>query len=122
MGFIKVFRRETPGKIAFLIPVLNYSKMVFRRVKAGFRVRVKLRKFVYLGDRSRGTRRHTHTRGDTGFTHGPPAGARFPGRTSLTPLAHADLSYSNPVDFIYGKKYRRLKFEKIIKRMVVSGG
>ena len=53
---------------------------------------------MYLGDRSAGTRRGTQTRTHTGFTHGPPAGARFPGRTPLTPLAHADLSYSNPVD------------------------
>ena len=27
-----------------------------------------------------------------------PDRARFPGPTPLTPLAHADLSYSNPVD------------------------
>ena len=79
--------------------------MVFRRVKLRFRARVKLRKVCVP---RRPIRRYTHTAGAgaTGFTHDQPAGAKFPGPTPFTPLAHTDLSYSNPIDIHQWEKKR----------------
>ena len=86
-------------------------------------------------DRSAGTRGDPGTREDppppgytrgggrTGFTHDVPDRARFPGPTPLTPLAHADLSYSNPVDIhLWGEKQFRFfsRFANAKKKCLAS--